>query len=357
MSGGLEEQLTEMSNGLYQAILDLNNGSAKVNGLMTQLVSVRNKLLVHYGVEANPQALSGGGGGGGEAVSNGSKKEQTGGGKGKGGGKGGQKKKGGGGGAPPPTAKKQKVAAIPTCGAGEKLVADFKSKLVQCVAQRAKKTPSKDMLIVNCEECQVEVQGVVGTGYVATVESSDLTANYQGEAAKAKKEAVQNACKVALNKEFPGEKPASVKVADTDAAAPAAKGAGVKAPAAKGAGVKAPKGATQPGGGNANESENLKGKVSRSLALMLGRSCIGTDMVYTTEQAADGTHECILTMPEYGPEGYQGNPGGDKKAAEQNAAATMLHALADVISAAEAQQAVKKEQQRAERAAAGLPPR
>jgi len=350
MSGELEEQLTQMSNSLYQGILDLNNGSAKVNGLMTQLVSVRNKLLVHYGVEANPQAFSGGGfSTGGEALSISSKREQTGAGKG-GGAKGkGQKGAGkGGGGAPP--AKKQKVAAaIPTCGAGEKLVGDFKSKLVQCVAQRAKKTPSKDMLVVNCEECEA--------GYVATVESADLAANYQGEAAKAKKEAVQNACKAALNKEFPGEKPAFVKVADTDAAAPAAKGAGVKAPAAKGAGVKAPKGATQPGGGNANESENLKGKVSRSLALMLGRSCIGTDMVYTTEQAADGTHECILTMPEYGPEGYQGNPGGDKKAAEQNAAATMLHALADVIAAAEAQQAVKKEQQRAERAAAGLPPR
>jgi len=340
MSGGLEEQLTEMSNGLYQAILDLNNGSAKVNGLMTQLVSVRNKLLVHYGVEANPQAFSGGGfSTGGEALSISSKREQTGAGKG-GGAKGkGQKGAGkGGGGAPP--AKKQKVAAaIPTCGAGEKLVGDFKSKLVQCVAQRAKKTPSKDMLVVNCEECE--------TGYVATVESADLAANYQGEPSKAKKEAVQNACKAALNKEFPGEKPAFVKVADTEAAAPAAKGAGIKPP----------KGATQPARVNANESENLKGKVSRSLALMLGRSCIGTDMVYTTEQAADGTHECILTMPEYGPEGYQGNPGGDKKAAEQNAAATMLHALADVISAAEAQQAVKKEQQRAERAAAGLPPR
>merc|ERR1712194_398438 len=211
------------------------------------------------------------------------------------------------------------------------MMQDFKSKLVKCVANRAKKNPSKDMLVIDVSECQIVINGELGKGFMASLHSMDLTGTYTGEPVKAKKEAVQNVCKLALNAEFPGEQPPMVKVINPNTV--------VKVPK-----VERPK-TTLPGSSMANE---LKGKVNHAIAILLGRSVTSKDVIYTTQHTANGTYVSTLMVPEYGPEGYQGHPAPDKKQAEQSAAANVLATLADVIAVAEAQHQIRKEQKKLE---------
>lgn len=276
-SPDMEAELSAMANRVYEAVLNLNVPPQQVASMWDSTTNLRNRVLASYGIHV-PQ----------------------------GGGKGG--KKGGKGGNQAP-----KAALGQSPGGGND--GDFKGKLLQLVMKTGAKVDKNTL--------SFEHQELVGEdgkkSYTCGLACEHLQKAYTGGPSKSKKDAEQDACKTALDAEFPGES-AALSTPHTQAQG----------------GIKRKMG----------DDNDRKGKLAHGVRLLLARPSLPSDIVYTTTKQEDVAGEeryvSVLSLPTLQVETYTGEVCETSKEAEHNAAGVGLAALSSSIEAAAAENEVRK---------------
>lgn len=339
----MEQELASLANRLYEGVLDLNVSPQKIQVLMDQTTSLRNKVLQWYGIEVAPAKGQGGKGAMG-AVKKPSFElglGQTFGDFGKGGGGGFKGAKGGG--KAKPKAGPKKVSQL-SIGAGEMAAQDWKSTLLRAMMLKRGGPVPKDAVMVDYAETTMEVDGVQKKGYTAAIASEDLVRTYSGGPSKSKKEAEQDACHKAVTTEYPGQQVIQCKVKAGDSAPGLSMG---------GVGVKRTAAAAGLGGGGGSNIEDKKGRIAHMLRIIIGRPSVTTDLVYDTNQVGGGMFQSTLSLPSYQADAiFQGEMCSSQKAAEQSAAGVAIETLQEYAAPLEEEAKARRTSRRAEKDAA-----
>lgn len=310
----LEAAFGKAANQLYQGLLDLNTPPATITQRVNQVLSMRSSLLNMYGV---PQ----------QAVGKGKAVVQW-----------PQQWQGNGAGWQGQGAEE-----------AESSVVDWKSKLINLVSKRGKRSLTKGEMVY--EACEAE------GGFAASVTCPMLQQQYAGdEVAPSKKQAEQAAAKAAIAAEFPNELGMGMAA---PAAAWGGKGkqgwgalafaGGCKGAPAFAAGTKRPL-------ASAVEERDNKSTLIHSMQMLLQRPVQKGDIEFDTklvdENNPQGGYVSHLTLPSYDQQAaWEGAQGEGKKQAEQNAAGQALAALQQVIGSAEEAYKAKRARLRKEKAA------
>lgn len=286
----LEMEFCQSANAFFEYLMDWNSSSPQLEQGFRELLSLRARCMQAYGMPAA---------------------------------------KGGGG------AKAAGGALTQVSDGGQ---VNWKGELIGQLSKLIKRSTTKDEVAFDCQEVEGQTPGRVG-GYIATLNCTVLPSgqSYQGQEVQAgKKQAEQEAAKVALQTEFP-EAFARLSGMASFAAPPAKQGQKRKAAAA-----------LPPQNQNTSDPGEFKQRLTQATTLLVGRSLEKGEIVYEVTEG-EGQYTATVTLQGYDPgTGYQGLPASNKKLAESQAAEAALAALADQIAPVEAAHREKKKAKNAE---------
>jgi len=318
----LERQLTTAADTIYEHILNLNIPMAQLANDWNRLMQLRSKILVMYGVPMKdaavpaPKATSG-------ITAPGMANPM-------------QAVLAMMGGMRPMAAAAPWGVDVGAGAGGGSQDSDYKSKLGHLVSKRCQRSLTKSDLVYTVQEAE-------GGGFHAClIGPTVLSQEYWSEAPASSKRAAEHAAaRAALQAEFP-------EALAGEAWGDAAWGAAAP-PAAKKRKLE-PAAAVQPANAGL---EDPKAVLRHHAQLLLGRSCLKTDVVYDVKEIETPTgklFQATVVLPEYDAQAiHQGAPAENSRQAQTNAAQAAIDSWMHIVAPLEAQRVEKKDQQKREK--------